>query len=122
MIKNIALYALIFTLMDIVFLTTTKDLFNKQISLIQGTKIKLNMYSTALCYMFLILGIYYFAIHKKLSIIECAILGVFVYGVYETTNHAIFKNWQWKTVLIDTVWGGILFSLSVYIYRKIKSI
>jgi uncharacterized membrane protein len=50
---------------------------------------------------------------------ECALLGLFVYGVYETTNKAILKNWLYKTVVIDTLWGAVLFSLSVFIYRKI---
>jgi uncharacterized membrane protein len=45
-------------------------------------------------------------------------LGLFVYGVYETTNHAIFKKWYYKTLVMDTLWGAVLFSLSVYLYRK----
>ena len=69
--------------------------------------------------MFLTTGIFYFAIQKNMSIMECALLGLFVYGVYETTNKAILKNWHFKTVVIDTLWGAVLFSLSVFIYRKI---
>jgi len=49
-------------------------------------------------------------------------LGIFVYGVYELTNRAIFKNWEWKTVVLDTLWGGILFTSVAYIYKyKLKS-
>ncbi len=90
-----------------------------QIKAIQGEKIKLNLFSTFLCYLFLTTGIFYFAIQKNMSIMECALLGLFVYGVYETTNKAILKNWLFKTVVIDTLWGAVLFSLSVFIYRKI---
>ena len=42
------------------------------------------------------------------------------YGVRyfnELTNMAILKNWDWFTVIIDSLWGGILFSLSVFIFR-----
>ena len=32
-----------------------------------------------------------------ISIKDCFNLGLFVYGVYETTNMAIFKKWRWST-------------------------
>ena len=32
-------------------------------------------------------------------------------------NKAIFKKWDWFTLFLDTLWGGILFSLSVYLFR-----
>ena len=56
---------------------------------------------------------------ENLSLLECAFLGAFVYGVFETTSHAIFNNCNWNTVIIDTIWGAILFSLTVFIHRKI---
>ena len=58
---------------------------------------------------------------KQLNYLEIFFLGIFVYGVYEFTNHAILKNWKWKTVFMCTLWGGILFSSSVYIFRKITN-
>ena len=54
-----------------------------------------------------------------MSIVDSGLLGLFVYGVFETTTHAIFKDWKWKTVIMDTVWGAILFSSSVLLYRKL---
>ncbi len=119
MLKNYILFSLIFLATDYIYLNSVSKYFNMQIKAIQGEKIKLNLFSTFLCYLFLTTGIFYFAIQKNMSIMECALLGLFVYGVYETTNKAILKNWLFKTVVIDTLWGAVLFSLSVFIYRKI---
>ena len=119
MLKNYILFSLIFLATDYIYLNSVSKYFNMEIKAIQGEKIKLNLFSTFLCYIFLTTGIFYFAIQKNMSITECALLGLFVYGVYETTNKAILKNWLYKTVVIDTLWGAVLFSLSVFIYRKI---
>jgi len=121
MLKDYLLLCLLFIGIDAIYLTNSSKFFNKQINMIQGSNISLNPLSTALCYLILTTGIYYFALIKKLKIWECFLLGVFVYGVYETTNHAILKKWQWITVLLDTIWGGILFSSVVYLHQKIRT-
>ena len=96
MLKNYILFSLIFLATDFIYLRSVSNYFNMQVKAIQGDKIQLKMVSTILCYMFLTMGIFYFAILKNMSIKECALLGLFVYGVYETTNHAIFKKWYYK--------------------------
>ena len=119
MIGNYLLLSIIFVLVDSVYLTLTSGYFNNQIKNIQGSNLNLKVSSTILCYLALTLGIYYFSILKKISLLETFFLGIFVYGVFEFTNHAIFKNWKWSTVLMDTLWGGILFSSVVFFFRKI---
>ena len=76
-------------------------------------------FSTLLCYLFLLLSLYYFIILKNGSLIDAFLLGFFIYGVYETTNSAIFKNYDYNIALIDTIWGGILFASSNYFYKII---
>tara|TARA_B100000902_G_C26926588_1_gene724329 strand:+ start:338 stop:715 length:378 start_codon:yes stop_codon:yes gene_type:complete len=119
-IKEYLLFSFIFTIIDAVYLNLAADHFNKQLKIIQGSPISLKPLSTFLCYIALTTGIFYFGIIKKLTIKEIFFLGIFVYGVYETTNHAIFKKWQWNTLFMDTLWGGILFSLSVYLFKQAK--
>jgi len=48
-------------------------------------------------------------------VFDAFLLGVFVYGVYETTSLALLRKWRPTTVLIDTLWGGILFALTTYL-------
>jgi len=71
--------------------------------------------SAALCYIFLIYGLYYFIIKDNKKINDAFLLGLFVYGVYELTNKSLLKDWSYKTVITDTLWGGVLFSLTTYL-------
>lgn len=45
---------------------------------------------------------------------------IIIYGVYETTNYALFKNWSILTVIIDTLWGGLLFASTTYIVNLLR--
>ena len=120
MIKKYLLMSVIFVLIDYIYLSLVSGFFNKQIKLIQGSKIKLDMSSTILCYLFLTLGFYYFLINKKSTYIDAFLLGLVIYGVYETTNKAILKDWKWESVIIDTIWGGTLFFLVKMIFEKVR--
>jgi uncharacterized membrane protein len=66
---------------------------------------------------FLILGLYYFIIKPNRSIKDAFLLGLVIYGVYEGTNYALFNNWSEYIVIIDTLWGGILFALTTFIIK-----
>lgn len=39
-----------------------------------------------------------------------------MYCLFDFTNMAIFKNWDLKTVIIDSIWGSILYTLTTIIY------
>jgi uncharacterized membrane protein len=97
-----------------------KDYFYKQIKSVQGTTPKLNFLGSALCYVFLIIGINYFIIKPRKSINEAFLLGLVIYGVYETTNYALFEKWSMLTVIMDTLWGGILFASTTYIVNLLR--
>ena len=119
MIKHYLIISILFIVIDTIYLSFAYNYFNHQIKQIQGSNIKLNFLSAFLCYIFLTLGISYFIIYQKFTPYQSFFLGLYVYGVYETTNHAILKDWKWKTVFMDTIWGGILFFLVTYFYYKI---
>lgn len=109
---------LILLTFDSIYLYLLKDIFIKQIISVQKTNFKIDIVPAALCYILLILGLYYFIIKPKLSITHAFFLGILIYGVFETTNMAIFKNWTWKMVAIDTLWGGTLYAVTTYIIRE----
>jgi uncharacterized membrane protein len=112
--------AVVFVVLDSIYLNFIKDYFSNQIKLIQGTPIKINFLATLLCYIFLIFGINYFIINPNRSIQDAFLLGIVIYGVFETTNMALFAKWSWTTVIIDTLWGGTLFALTTYIVKLIR--
>ena len=111
--------AIIFVVLDSIYLNLIKDYFVKQINLVQGSPIKIDFLAILLCYIFLIFGINYFIIQPNRSIQDAFILGIIIYGVYETTNKALLTKWSWLTVIMDTLWGGTLFALTTYIIKKI---
>jgi uncharacterized membrane protein len=140
LITDIIVVALIILALDAVFLTLAKDLFARQVMLVQGTAMKVNIPSAAVCYALIVLGLYYFVLRHIIvpnatsaaasiqtmkledGIRAAFFLGILVYGVYETTTLAILKNWSPMTAVIDTTWGGTLFALSAYLFYKYKTL
>jgi uncharacterized membrane protein len=114
--------AIVFISIDFIYLNVMKSYFDKQIQNIQGSKIELNLLGAALCYIFLIYGLNYFIIKPRKSVNEAFLLGIVIYGVFETTNYALFKNWSIITVIIDTLWGGLLFASTTYIVNLLRSV
>lgn len=114
--------ALVFTVVDSFYLNLSASFFNNIVNGIQNSQLRLNATATVLCYISLISGLYYFIIKERRSYIDAAFLGLFVYSVFEFTNKAIFKNWKWSAVIIDSLWGGILFGLTTYLVYKIYGI
>ena len=138
-ISDIIVLAVIVLALDAVFLTLSKEFFARQVMLVQGTAMKVNIPSAAVCYVIMVLGLYYFVLRHIIvpnatsaaasvqtmrldeGIKAAFFLGILVYGVYETTTLAILSNWSPVTALVDTTWGGTLFALSAYIFYKYKS-
>ncbi len=114
--------AIVFVVLDYFYLNLTKNYFENQVQLVQGSPLKLNYLGAILCYIFLIFGINYFIIKPKRSIQDAFLLGLIIYAVFETTNLALFSKWSWFTVLIDSLWGGTLFALTTYIVNIIRGI
>jgi uncharacterized membrane protein len=118
MIKNIILLAIIFVLVDAGFLYLMSNNFQTMVKKIQGTPLNMELLPTVACYIILVSSLYYFVINKKGSYLDAFLLGFFIYGVYETTNMAIFKDWSPKVGLIDLTWGGFLFLITTYLYKN----
>jgi uncharacterized membrane protein len=119
MIKNILLLSIIFVLVDAGFLYLMTNNFKTMINKIQNYPLTMKLLPTVACYIILVASLYYFIIYKKASYLDAFLLGFFIYGVYETTNMAIFKDWSIKVGLIDLTWGGFLFLITTYLYKNI---
>jgi uncharacterized membrane protein len=113
--KQLLISAIAMLLLDAVYLSTFSKFFNNMVLGIQGTKIKFNIFGAIACYILLIVGLNYFILAPKKPIADAFLLGLVIYGVYETTNYAILANWNMKAVALDTLWGGILFALTTKI-------
>ena len=138
-LADLLVLSVIILALDAVFLYLAKDIFARQVMLVQGTAMKVNIPSAAICYIIIVLGLYYFVIRHiimpnatssaasiqtmRLSdgIKAAFFLGILVYGVYETTTLAILRNWSPMAAIIDTTLGGSLFALSTYLFYKYKT-
>lgn len=116
-IKQLFLSSIVFLLLDFIYLSIFKNFFDELVYSIQGSKIKFKMVGAILCYILLIFGINYFIIDQKKSVLDAFILGVVIYGVYETTNYALIDKWNLKAVTLDTLWGGVLFAVTTSVVR-----
>jgi uncharacterized membrane protein len=119
MLKDILLLGFIILGLDYLYFNLIGKIAKDLIFKIQKSKLELNVYAAALCYIFLICLIYYFIIKKNASFKEAFLLGFLVYGIYDTTNMALLKDWSINLAIIDSLWGGLLFSLTKYFYGKI---
>lgn len=94
--------------------------FSKLIKRVQNDEMNVNYFGAAICYLLITITFYLFVVKLNLSYIQAGLLGFLIYGIYETTNFALLKNWTFLTVIIDSVWGGILFFLTAFIFRNYK--
>ena len=116
------LSAIVMILLDFVYLNALKGYFGNQVKNVQGSPLKINYLGAAICYIFLIAGLNYFIIKPRKSVSDAFLLGLVIYGVYETTNYALFSNWSIVSVIIDTLWGGLLFASTTFIVNKLRNI
>lgn len=121
MISDILLITVILFVLDMIYISTIAPSFKTMILNVQAKPLKANYFAAALCYILLVLGLYYFIVQDDKPLIDAFLFGVILYGVYETTNMATLVDWQWKIVMSDTIWGGLLMTLTYYILKQVQS-
>tara|TARA_B110000977_G_C10935305_1_gene438750 strand:+ start:120 stop:485 length:366 start_codon:yes stop_codon:yes gene_type:complete len=119
MYKHLITIAIAMLSLDIIYLKAISAHFNKLMTNVQGKPITIKYLPVLLCYSLLIFVFYYFIIKDNRSVLDAFLLGFAIYGIYDTTNMATIDNWDWKTVALDTTWGGILFALTHIVTNRI---
>lgn len=104
---------------DSIYLYLVRDYFESQIVRVQKTAPQINFTAAALCYALIVFSLYYFIILPHRPIQDAILLGFVIYGIYETTTMALLKNWSWKTVVMDTLWGASLYGLTTAVVYKL---
>tara|TARA_B000000557_G_scaffold244180_1_gene225589 strand:- start:906 stop:1277 length:372 start_codon:yes stop_codon:yes gene_type:complete len=119
---QIIISAIVMLSLDILYLNLFKGYFNKVVNNIQGSPIELDYYATIGCYMAMVFGINYFILRENRGYVDAFFLGLLIYSVFDLTTKAIFKKWEYKAVVIDSLWGGILFAITTILTKKIYRI
>ena len=114
--------AIVFVVLDGIYLNLIKSSYNRQIKNVQGSEIKVNFIAVGITYIFLIFGLNYFIIKRNRPVSDAALLGFVIYGTYDFTNLSLFSNWSILLSIVDTMWGAVLFGLTTGIIYKLESI
>ena len=122
MILDIIKVGIIMVLLDSIYLTAFKKHFANQILIVQSKPMSVQMLPVIVTYCILVFGLYYFIIKQRKSVMDAALLGFVIYGVYEFTNKSIIKDWTYFTAILDVTWGTILFGLTTYLYNRLNKI
>ena len=118
---NLIYIAIIILLLDYFYLSFILTFFNKMMIKIQGEPVKVRYIPAILCYTLLIFSYYYFIYKDKKSLLDSFLLGICIYGIYDLTNYATMKNWDYRFAILDTIWGGTLFTLTNIMLKKLNN-
>ena len=113
--QNILKISVIFIILDAFFLWFMRKHFQQIIRNVQGSELELRIMGAVVCYIFLIYGFYKFIAVPRKSYTEAFLLGLIIYGVFESTTYAMLKKWPLRTAIIDTLWGACLFAMTHYL-------
>jgi uncharacterized membrane protein len=104
---NIAITLLVIDLIWIRFVFG--NTFMSMIQNIQKENVQINIIGVIIAYIALV----YLAITliPRLTILESFLVGTAIYAVYDFTNYSVFQNWDFRVAVVDTLWGGVLFTL-----------
>lgn len=113
---------IIFTILDVLFITLNSNSFMTQIKDVQKSPMgSINKIGALGAYFFLFLGLYWFILREGRSPVDAGILGAIINGTYEFTNYTFLKDWHISTVIKDTIWGFILWFGTTWITYRIFS-
>lgn len=102
-----------FILYDAIFFWANQTFLNQTIKKVQHAPVKLQPIGAIICYVALTILMF---ITLDWNYSKTFLFGSCIYAVYEGTNYAIFQNWPLAMVIMDTIWGGILFVLVKFSY------
>ena len=113
--KELSITLLSLLVLDAFYLGFTRGIWDLQVASVQRVAMQPRILGAVVCYLLMTGGLWYFILRDRRTVGEAMLLGFVIYGVFDSTNYAIFKKWQWQNALMDTIWGGILFGLTTMV-------
>lgn len=116
--------SILLVLIDLIYLYFIgKPVFDKTVAAIQSSSLVVNIAPAIFTYILMVILLNYFIISVNKSAFDAFILGFCAYGIFDFTNMSIFKKYNLKTAITDTLWGAILFfavTTITYYLKKAK--
>jgi uncharacterized membrane protein len=113
--------------LDCIWLIINKKMYKKAVYEVQKSKLVLNIGAVVISYilMYLLIVNYALPLVKEASgdllnnsLKYGGLLGIYTYGIYNFTNLALFKDYDGQVAILDTLWGGALFTLIPYLLNS----
>lgn len=123
MMNSFIVSSVLLVLVDSIYLYFIgKPVFDKTVAAIQNSALVVNIAPAVFTYILMAILLNYFIISVNKSPFDAFILGFCTYGIFDFTNMAIFKKYNLRTAITDTLWGAILFftvtSITYYVKKS----
>lgn len=114
--------------LDGIWLTINSQMYQTMYSNVQKSSFIVDWKAAMFAYLAIFIMIAFYAVPgvEKAggsffdAIRVAGLLGLLTYAVYNFTNLAVLRDYSWKVAILDTLWGGILFTLTSFIVVKLK--
>lgn len=119
-IKITIVFAILVSL-DLVYLgVIQKEFITRFFTTINRGPMKLQLVPGLLSWALLAWGLYHFVLSRpRWTLIDAALFGLIVYGVYDMTNLATIAGWTWQFAVADMIWGAVLMTIVALIFRSV---
>lgn len=124
----VVLLALLFLVLDFVYVSLVSPRYISMITNIQQKPFKIRFVPAILSYLVLLATLFLvvlpYAKYRRETDESCIktaffsglLIGFAIYGVFNTTNTALFHDYSLPMALIDTLWGSFLFFFITLLY------
>ena len=109
-VKELIVSTIVLLILDSIYIRINLRAFEDQVTTIQRVIMQFKIEGAVICYLLLVFGLNYFIIKNNRSILDAFLLGLVIYGVYDSTNYAMLKKWNPYLAMMDALWGGVLFA------------
>lgn len=99
-------------MLDILCFTVCGNYSFRTIEAIQGEPIQARLVITPIVYTFTS----YMLLQTK-SAKEAFLYGICIYGIHEFTSYSLFIRYDWKLMIGNTLWAGVLFVIAGYLLQ-----
>ena len=116
--RKLMLISIILLTLDYVYLSNfgAKPFLN-MVEKIQNEKTILKVPAAAISYALLILAVHQIVLEKPNNYHRAFMIGLIIYGVFDATNMALFNKYNITVAIEDSIWGGVLFASTLYLYN-----
>lgn len=114
--KQAAAAVVVMLLLDSVWIGTQKRMYERLVMGVQHSAMRVKPLMAVLAYLFLAAGLVLFALPLyRVAWWMPFAFGLILYGTFNFTNLAMFKDYSLVVGILDTCWGGALMLLTCMI-------